>query len=181
MYSGATAIAHFETRSPDGCLAIVTDVFAVNGQLTTTPAGHAAGSAAEVYAGAIDFCHAASVPFSVYGESDLSPGQFVVDTTLASATLIAAIPVVDRVTGGTFVVDVNVSWAAVVSPQVTRSVTTHFVPDGTIDINRSSGTYRTADAKGTVLLGSMNVTPDPAVQYATSIQAVKNGEHTLTR
>ena len=176
-FKGVRASSLFESDSPDGCIHRVTQVFLTEARGEDSTSGRFSGPVADVYAGALDSCAAKSLYFE-FGEVVLSPDQFTIDHTLASASLKVTVPVKDQVSGTTINLDVDLTWIANTAPETMKLVQTVVFFDGTKELDRSFSTFREATVSGTVSDGTTNFTPDPASGV---LQDTKNGTHELTR
>lgn len=114
------------------------------------------------------------------GEGDTANHTFVVAGDLGSATLTAAVPVVDAISLQTFPFQVNLSWKATGKPEFLKSKETFRDPDFGIKIKTMSrSTQVEATATGTAFGIGQNHTPD-ASDTAT-IQKQNDGTHTVQK
>jgi hypothetical protein len=149
-FQGNTALATFDSVSPDGC--IDTAVFVTGTQSSTGPE-------ADVTISQYDFCTDTPLLFA-FGST--STPNFQVSGGLASASLSATISVIEFVSGNTFPVSVSVTWTA--TGPFSRIVGTEHLQFGNlIETFHRNDTFRDASASGTVSDGTTNFTPSPSV------------------
>ena len=159
-FHGLTAIADFDSFSPDGC--IETFVFLSGTQSKTGPE-------ADVSIGQVNSCTGDEL--FAFG-STLNP-TFQVNNQLTSASLSATISVFDEVSGNTFTVSVSATWTGT-GPLSHQSGTSHFHTKNFSENFHFNDTFRDASASGTVSDGTTNFTPSPAV-FA-EIASFKSGD-----
>jgi len=108
-----------------------------------------------------------------------SSATIQVGPNLSSATVSAAVPLTDSVSGTSFTVGLNVAWTAN-SPLMHEHPTTTVTHTPNItSIFHSNSSFRNADASGTVSDGTTNFTPAPSV-FA-QILRVNSAQITITR
>ena len=147
-------------------------VFAVAGRVKDGPGQPAADFFAEVFIDQFDFCTETGL-ISAFGTTTLSAGEFQIDKKITSATLNTTIEVEDFLSGTSFPVDVNVSWTGTGDPFREKDHSQIKTP--TFKLNSHfDGTFRDAEASGTVSDGTTNFTPEPP--FIAEMGSVKEGE-----
>ena len=172
-FRGLSASAAFSSIDDTEC--ILTDVFvsATNGNVKVD------GQPDETTEGFIDIsqfdtCTGEQL-LAASGFSLLPPDEFVIDQELNQAALDTTFVVDDFVSGATFRVDVSISWSGAGDISTQRSVF-YFKSPGVRIFSHVKGTFRDAEAIGTVTGLDTNFTPEPAV-FA-ELANVTNGELT---
>ena len=160
-FRGEAASAEFEMT--EGCISTVTNIFVYEHQfhfpLGPAPEG---SPGIEVFIYRHDVCGEISYLSSVSARVDLPEGAFSVSEGLQGATLNAAIEAEDD-TGNRFPVAIDLTWSGV--GEVSRTINHENAGSlGTRGIWRSKGTSRDAIATGSVVLETVNVTPNPSLE-----------------
>lgn len=163
-FRGNIASANFETT--EGCISTVTNIFVYEHQWHFPP-GPAPGSSPEIeiFIYRYDICGEISF-LSSYGARfvALPEDAFSVSGGLQGATLNAAIEVEDD-NGNRYPISIDIAWSGV--GEVSRSINHENASSpGTRGIWRLKGTSREATATGSVVLETVNVTPNPSVSGA---------------
>ena len=158
-FKGQFAEAGFSSFDETGCIETHVLVFAHDGKVKQD-GGPEVESMAIVSINQSNRCTQELV-LSAGGIATLPPDDFVIDKQLNQATLTTTIVVEDFNTGTTFPVDVNVTWTGVGE---TSTVKEHFLTkEPGFKVNfRLMGTFREAEASGTVTGLGINFTPEPA-------------------
>jgi hypothetical protein len=170
---GANAL--FSSTDPSGC--IVTDVFVFAGEevFQSPPGPRSAAPRASLFISQYDFCTGtqllAADGFALLADSDLQ-----VSSKLESATLNATVNVFDFVSGTSFDVFVDLTWTGI-GPLSRQNSHSHFHSPGCTFNNHSNGTFRSAEASGSVSDGATNFTPEPSLGI--DIFSVKGGSVTI--
>ena len=174
LFFGLSAKAELFEVTPDGCVGTLTSAYLFE----NTGAG---GAFALIHAYRAAYCPPADI-YEVIVQMPLSSGQFSIDHTLGTATLKAAIPGQDLVSGKAITLNVDLTWTATSDLFVSRDVFSSFDSRGSRFLYRSFGTIRTASVSGSIsdqtLLVNASFTPDTADG---SIENVKTGSVQLTR
>ena len=159
-FKGQFAEAIFSTFDETGCIETFAYVAAQEGKVKVD-GGPTADSFAIVNLFQFNHC-TVEVLLDAFGFVNLAPDEFVIDKKLNQATLTTTIVVDEFVSGTTFPVDVNVAWTGVGE---TSTVKDHFqVKEPGFKLNaRFMGTFRQAQASGTVTALGINFAPGPAV------------------
>jgi hypothetical protein len=122
-----------------------------------------------------DNCTGATL-LAAFGQATLTDQAFQVNRELTSATLNATLQVTDVVAGSTSNVDVDLTWTG--TGQLTReSDRFHLRAPGSIFQSRLNGTFRGAQASGSVSLGGVNLATQLSI-FA-QIASVKSGSVTI--
>lgn len=171
-FKGQDAFAFFESFDSSGCIGTFVGVSAVDGSVKTGPGQPAVESSAFMFIDQFDFCTGISL-ISAFGSNPLVADEFQIDKNLNSATLNTAIVVCCDSSGTSFLVPVGVNWTGTGDPFRQKN---HFqIKTPGFKLNfRFDGTFRNAEASGSVSVGGTNLTPDPAV-FA-QMGSVKQGE-----
>ena len=119
-----------------------------------------------------NFCTGETL-LDAFGIATLAPDDFVIDKQLNEATLNTTMVVDEFLTGTTFPVDINVSWTGV-GPATTVKDRFKIREPGFKLNSRFMGTFRLAEASGTVSGLGMNFTPEPA--FFAQMGNVKTGD-----
>ena len=169
-FHGLSALAFFDTLSPDGCIETTVSVDGsqntVNNQRT---------SVADIFINQYDNC-TGTILLAAEG-STLAP-DFQVRNDLTSAALNTSISVTDFVSGNTFNVSVNMTWTSTSATSHELS-TFHLHTPGFTENAHFNADFRTANASGTVSDGTTNFTSSQSV-FAQTLSA-KTGDVTITR
>jgi hypothetical protein len=177
-FKGNSADAYFYSTDPSGCIFTNVYVFASDdASISHDPPGPPnsfSGSVASVYIYQYDSCndYISLMDASCYA-SLADPDFQVIGRDLDSATLNTTLDCFDYVSGSSFDVSVALVWTGTGNPVVQRS-NSHFWTPGYVVNSHSTGTFRSAEASGSVSDGITNFTPNPA-SYA-SIQNAKSGQ-----
>ncbi len=170
-FKGQSAEAFFDKVDPSGCIDTSVYVTAQDGTIKQT--GHPdVSSLASTFISVYDICNDVLL-LAADGSATLSADAFVIDKKLNFATLSTSIEVFDFVSATSFPVNYSVSWTGFGDPFRQKD---HFqikAPGFKVN-SRFDGTFRNANASGTVSDGVTNFTPDPSV-FA-ELGSVKTGE-----
>lgn len=160
-FRGEAASAEFETT--EGCISTVTDIFVYEHRFHFTPGPAPEGTPGiEVFIYRYDVCGEISYLSSASARVDLPQGAFTLSEGLRNATLNATVEVEDD-TGNRFPVAIDLTWSGV--GEVSRTINHENAGSlGTRGIWRSKGASRDAIATGSVVLETVNVTPDPSLK-----------------
>ena len=169
-FRGPSAMASFLSSS--GC--DVMEVFVIASQIehkdTSGPATFSSFASVTVWH--FDSCADTLVRYAYGTVSALSPEELQISKKLDSARLQTTIPVFDEVSGASFDLAVDLSWAGV-GPLGRQQTTTHFDTPGCIINSHFQGRSRPAQAWGSVSDGTLNYTPELSV--SASLDSVKSG------
>lgn len=170
-FKGQFAEALFSTFDETGCIETFAYVAAQEGKVKVD-GRPAVDSFAIVNLIQFNFCTGEFL-LDAFGFATLAPDEFIIDKKLNQATLTTTIVVDEFVTGTSFSVEVNVAWTGVGE---TSTVKDHFqIKEPGFKLNsRFMGTFRLAEASGTVSGLGMNFTPEPA--FFAQMGNVKTGE-----
>lgn len=172
-FKGQFARAIFDSVDPTGCIHTIVDVFAID-RKDKVVGQPAATSETIVFIDVADVC--ASTGWIVAFGSG-TPDRFDMHG-LDEATLDTTIEMFDFVSGTTFTVNVDVTWASIGEPIRTKSRLIDRSP-GFFFSSKFDGTFRSATAVGTVSDGSTDFTPDQAV--VASLDKAKSAELTVAK
>jgi hypothetical protein len=159
-FKGQFAEAIFSTFDETGCIETFAYVAAQEGKVKVD--GRPAVDSFAIV-NLIQFNHCTQeFLLDAFGFATLAPDEFVIDKKLNQATLTTTIVVDEFVTGTTFSVDVNVAWTGVGE---TSTVKDHFqINEPGFKLNSHfMGTFRQAQASGTVTGMGIDFAPDPAI------------------
>jgi hypothetical protein len=170
-FRGPTADAFFSSTETSGCVITDVFVFANDERLHDAPGPGTLSSVATVSISQYNSC-AGTQLMAAFGEASLAAEDFQVAKGLNSATLNTTIQVFDFISGNTFNVDLALNWTATGDPANIKDHF-HFRAPGQIENFRFSGTFRPAQASGTVSDRVTNFTPGPTSSAETG--SVKNG------
>jgi hypothetical protein len=169
-FKGQSADASF--FHADGCIQTFVGVFASEGVFHSPPGPGDGQSGTNLFIDQFDTCAGTPI-LSAFGSAILDDAAFQPDQKLGSATLNAAIEVFDGVSGATFTANVNLNWTGV--GNISRGKSHFHSQSPGCKINsKFNGTFRQAQAVGTVTIEATNFTPD-ASQFA-GLQSVKTGD-----
>jgi hypothetical protein len=168
---GPSALADFFSTDPSGCVFTDVFVFANDRRLHDPPGPPTTSSEASVGIFQADFC-TGTERISAFGSGQLADPAFQITPKLTSATLNTTIEVFDSVSGSTFNVDVALTWTGT-GGLIRQSQRLHFRSPGFIQHFRFNGTFRDAEASGSVSLGGTNLTPQPS--FFAQLASIKEG------
>jgi hypothetical protein len=154
------ATAFFESRS--ACINSFVAIAADNGREKETDSPNTMISRAAWLIQQYDLCNSVD-PFFALGSDLLPEGAFQIDKKLNTATLNTTIEVFDFESGNSFPVDFSVNWTAT-GASIEQNDHFQIIEPDFVLIQRVMGTFRIANASGSVSLGSTNLTPHPAVR-----------------
>jgi hypothetical protein len=178
-YQGLTAQAAFS--STQGCVQTIVYVLASDGRVKIDPGGPEAASGNTVFIYQTDVCTQTQL-VDAHGHAFLTPDEFQIDDAFSAATLTATVEVSDTITGRSFPVHVSASWTGFGD---TFSIDERYRDEpapGTWVNFHLNGTARQATAIGTVLDGTTNLTPEPAiVDVGTRLGSIKTGQVDVVR
>ncbi len=155
-FSGRSADAFFSSFDPSGCIGTFVSVFANDGRFQAPPGPGSSSSGASIFIDQFDFCTGSSVFF--FGFATLADADFRVSRGLTSARLNTTIPVVDPF-GSPLDVDVDLTWTG--TGDLSRG-NSHFhsqSPNCIVN-GHSNGSFRFAEASGSVTIAAENFTPN---------------------
>jgi len=156
-FSGRNAGAFFQA-SDGGCLEMFAGAFANDGKVQSPPGPGSTSSFADVFVEIFDVCNSVSI-YSASGFSDLDDRAFQINRTLTSASLNATIPGGDSFGNP---VDISVDLVWIGTGDLSRGTFhSHSKSPGCVINSRFHGTFRPAQASGTVSVGDTNFTPNP--------------------
>ena len=159
-FKGQFAEAIFSTFDETGC--IETSVYVAGQEGKVKQAGRPAVDST-VVVNILQFNHCTGeYLLDAFGFETLAPGDFVIDRKINQATLATTVLVGDFVSGASFPVDINVSWMGVGETSTTKDHEKVNEPGFKLNY-RFIGTFRLAEASGTVSGMGTNFTPEPAV------------------
>jgi hypothetical protein len=169
-FRGETASAFFS--STDGCIA--TDVFisATEGVSQNPPGKGDPISQAFIFISQYNFC-TDTLLLNAEGFALLSNADFDVSGKLDLATLNTTINVFDFVSNTSFDIFIDLTWTGI-GPLSRQSNNSHFNTPGCKIHSRFRGTFRSAEASGTVSDGTTNFTPEPSL--GADLGLVKSGD-----
>ncbi len=161
-FKGKSAEAYFFSTDPSGCVSTDVYVFASDdASVSHDPPGPPNSSSGSVaYAGIFqyDYCQYTYLYADCYNSAPLAASDFVVTgRNLDSATLNTTLQCYDYYSGGSFDAPIALVWTAVGDPQ-SSSYSSHYRTAGFIVHDRFTGTYRNAEASGSV----SDFTPNPS-------------------
>lgn len=160
-FRGLGANASFS--SVDGCIRTNVDIFTAEATLQTSPGSGDPFSSVNIFINQYDTCTDPETRLlTAEGVADLAESDLQIDTRLNWAQLNTVVTMVDTLSGNTFDAAIDLIWNG--NAPVTRehSVLHDNLP-GCIHINRFIGTFRSADAYGSVSSGMTNFTPEPSL------------------
>jgi hypothetical protein len=161
---GPLVNARFQTIDPSGCIVTETFVSANSGieqnHPTTSEAGPVNDVEVSIYK--YDACSDYTSLIDAAGlVTSLPVGAFTVSNQLDAAHLVADVPLSDLVSGATLTAHVDMSWTGTSAITRDHSNTNDRYSSACHVLNRWKGSGRTADAAGSVTVGTTNVTPTP--------------------
>jgi hypothetical protein len=168
---GPSAFAGFFSPDPSGCVFTDVFVFANDRRLHDPPGPPTTFSEAFVNIFQFDNCTGTEL-ISAFGSAQLADPAFQITPQLTSATLNTTIEVFDFVSGSTFNVDVALTWTGT-GGLIRQSQRSHFRAPGFIQHSRFTGSFRDAQASGSVSLGGTNLTPEPS--FFAQLASIKEG------
>ena len=144
----------------EGCLRTNVDVFTAEAILQTSPGSGDPYSSVNVFINQHDFCTDPETQvLAAEGVIDLAEADLETDPKLNWATLNTTMSVTNALTGNLFDISINLTWTA--SAPVTREHSVlHENTPGCIHVNRFVGTFRAAEASGSVSDSTTNFTPE---------------------
>ncbi|HSK78904.1 MAG TPA: hypothetical protein VLQ45_20790 [Thermoanaerobaculia bacterium] len=172
-FKGETAEASFYTSDATNCIVTSMYLYANNGRSQDPPGRPQPSSYGYVSIYRYDICNGYQTLFSGYGYSIPLQGSFDVRPTLDQAALSTTIQVYDYVSASYHNVSIDVAWIGGESSSQGRSVSRSEGP-GYRYMSRSTGTYRSAQAAGTISMGTGNLTNGQPAYYA-SLNSSKSG------
>jgi len=168
-FSGRFAEAFF--FSTDGCIAVFVGVFANDGTFQAPPGPGSSSSGASIFISQFDCNTGAS--FDAFGFAPLADPDFQVFGRLNSARLNTTIPVFVLDSSVPVAnVDIDLTWTGTDGLSRGNSHTHFSSPNCTIN-SRFNGTFRSAEASGSVSIGARNFTPNPS-EFA-MLSSTRNG------
>ena len=176
-FKGLFASASFTSTDPSGC--VVTNVFVLGTEdRTKSGPGHpVAESLAILGVSQSDIC-AGKQLLAAAGSATLAADELRIDRQLTAAALTTTVDSVDSVSGSSFPVDIGVSWTGVGVPVSDRHRFHQNSPGFKVNA-RFAGISRGAAASGSILIGTTNLTPEPA--FFAEMGSIKVGEVDIVR
>ena len=167
--------AHFSNTDPSGC--IVTDVFVFAAEeVLKTPHGPAdASPRSTLQISQYDTC-TDTLLLAADGSTALAGSDLQVANKLKSATLDTTINVFDQVSNTSFDVTVNLNWAGT-GDLIRDNQNFQIRSPGCIVNLRMHGTFRSAEASGSISDGTTEFAPGSSVEAG--MFSVKNGSVTV--
>ena len=157
-FKGLGANASFESLDPSGCILTRVDLFTAEAMIQSPPGRKAPFSSMNLFLSQYDVCTDTPL-LAAEGVKDLAEPDLQISSKLAGATLNTTITMLDSLTGNTFDLSVDLSWTGI-GPLRREHSGFHF-GDRECRINsRFKGTFRGAEAFGTVSDGVTNFTPE---------------------
>jgi hypothetical protein len=157
-FKGSTANAFFSRVDASGCVFTDVFVFATATRLHDPPGPGADAPFAQVNIFQYDWCTGTEL-MSAFGSGSPAAGDFQVSRQLSSATLNTSLQVFDFISGNTLNVTLAVNWTSTGDPVAVKE-RFHFRAPGHIESFRFNGTFRPAEASGSVSDGVTNLTPN---------------------
>jgi hypothetical protein len=147
--------------STRGCIQTNVDIFTVEGMLKDAPGSPGPVSSLNIYISRYDLCTDTQVLY-VDAIADLAEPDLIIASKLENATLNTTLHVQDTISGDSFDVVIDVTWAGVGS--TTRARHNFHFGDATCKVqDRYNAVERGAVATGSVSVGTENLTPEPSV------------------
>jgi hypothetical protein len=160
-FNGLGANASFSSVDPSGCILTNVDVFTAEAMIKVHPGKRGPFSSVNIFLSQHDLCTDTAV-LAAEGVADLAEPDLQISSKLHSATLNTTITVLNSLTGNSFDVAIDLAWTGIAP--VTREHSNFHFGDQTCRFhNRFKGTFRAAEASGSVFNGTMNFTPEPSV------------------
>lgn len=188
-FMGQSADAFFSSVSPPACdcnvaagpgkpvtpACIFTEVsvFATEQKFQSPPGPGGSSSSAGMFILEYDCTFTTLLIADCFFDVSLADQEFLVGQNLESATLRTKLSCFDYVSSSSFNVNVDLAWTGTGDLSRNNSHFHNSFPGCTFN-SQSNGTFRPAEASGTVLSDSMNFTPDTAL-YA-DISSSKYGD-----
>lgn len=173
-YKGEAATAFFSQTS-DGCLYTDTYLFAGAGKLQNPPGAPEANNWANVSVYRYDSCTGTWLT-GASGSVAINNATFQIDQQLNAAHLQTTVPMYDWMTGASFNLAVDLTWAG--NGDLTRSKSQNqYQSPGCKFKSQFNGSFRSAVASGTISDGATNYAIG-AYQFA-DLQSVKSGNVTI--
>lgn len=170
-FSGDSADAYFSTLDETGCIYTDVSIFANSSKNQNPPGAPDAQASVSLWIAQYDACTATQL-LGASGFAPLDGQSFQIDRQLNGATLNRTVTVSDYVTGATFAVAVAMTWSDA-GPVAKGSWSSHYQTGKCKTHYRSVGTWRAAQASGTVIAGAINYAPTPA--QGASLSTTKSG------
>jgi hypothetical protein len=174
-FRGSTADAYFSSTDSSGCMFTDVYIFASAERLHDPPGPPTPSATASVSIYQYDSCSGVQL-MAAYGGATLPKEDLRMATQLNSATLNTNIAVFDYVSGNTLNVSLDLNWTATGAP-VNQKDHYHLRAPGFVQNVQYSGTFRPAQASGSVSDGVTNFTPNSAL-YG-DLASVKSGSVTV--
>lgn len=176
QFRGNSAYASF--ASSDGCVVTWTDVSLYESRYHTPPGPpQQSAPGLGVYVISYDYCQYRYLN-EIYSFAELPAGSFSFGGGLQSAQVNATLEAYDYATGSTVPVTINVTWDGVGEASQSSSHNRWSSPNYKA-MWRSKGTVRDASASGSVVVGTVNMTPDPSVWA--NLSSAQSGSITIYR
>jgi hypothetical protein len=171
---GQGASAHFFSGDSSGCIA--TDVFVQFGQFATSSPPKEPGEVwvATMFISQFDYCTGTQLLLAFpQGDIPLPTQAAQISRKLDSAFLSATVELLDVVSGQNISPQVELMWTATNDPPNRTHSHFHFHGSGSVANFRSKSISRTAQVNGSVLLNSINITPQPTMG---TLESARSGE-----
>ena len=170
-FKGQFAEAFFSTFDETGC--VETFVYVAGQEGKVKQDGKPAADST-VVVNILQFNHCTGeYLLDAFGFDTLAPDDFVIDKKINQATLATTVLVGDFVSGASFPVDIHVSWTGVGETSTVKDREKVNEPGFKLNY-RFMGTFRQAEASGTIIGMGMNFTPEPA--FSADMGNVSSGE-----
>lgn len=170
-FSGDSADASFSQVDATGCIYTNVSVFANTGKNQNPPGAPGSQSSVGLWISQYDTCTATEV-LTAFGSGVLGNQDFQLSNKLNSAMLNTAVNAYDYVSGATLNITVALNWTGI--GDVNKGTWSSSTQAGKCKTSyRSTGSWRSAQATGTVASATTNYTPNPSV--GASLSTTKNG------
>jgi len=157
-FRGLGANASFESVDASGCILSRLDVFTAEAMIQSPPGRREPFSSTSIFLSQYNMCTDTQL-LAAEGVKDLAEPDLQISSRLQGATLNTTITMFDTLTGNTFDLSVDLSWLGV-GPSSRQHSSFHFGDKVCRIISRFKGTFRGAEASGTVSDGVTNFTPE---------------------
>ncbi len=147
-FKGLGASAFFSSVDESGCIFTQTSVFANEQTVRTQPGPSNPSSFVSVFISQFDSCTGTQL-LAADGSALLAAQDLAVSKKLESATLNTTVNMFESVSGGTFDVNVSLTWAGVSSIGHEMSQF-HYRFEGCQQKSQNNGTFRLAQVSGSV-------------------------------
>ena len=148
-FHGNGADAFFSSSSPDGCVQTNGSLFAAENVTHSPPGPGVSGTTALVFISQFNVC----IGTDLLEASGFASGVNFQFSRLDSASLNAAIPATDNLTGNPLTVNVNLTWQGIGGTSTSMD-NNHFFSPGFIEITHFVGSSRAAIVTGSISFGT---------------------------